>query len=297
MGPTLLRFLPNSRSLFSKPSMTNIDQLAINTIRLISADQVQAANSGHPGAPMGCAPMAHVLFSKVMKYNSKNAKWPTRDRFVLSNGHASALLYSLLHIAGYKLSIEDLKAFRQLGSLTPGHPESHLTDGVEVTTGPLGQGISNAVGMAAAEAHLAATFNTEEFKVIDNYTYCILGDGCMQEGVASEACSLAGHLKLGKLIALYDDNGIQIDGETKLGFTEDVMKRYEAYGWHVLHVKDGDNDLEGLLAAIEEGKKVTDKPTLIKVTTTIGFGSLVAGSAKAHGAPLAKTVSKQPSRP
>ncbi|KAI0236976.1 Transketolase [Massospora cicadina] len=272
---------------------SKVDQLAINTLRLLSADQVQAANSGHPGAPMGCAPMAHALFSKFMKFNSKNPSWVSRDRFVLSNGHASALLYSLLHVSGYKVSIDDLKAFRQTGSATPGHPESHLTEGVEVTTGPLGQGIANAVGLAAAEAHLAATFNTEEFEVIDNYTYCILGDGCMQEGVASEASSLAGHLKLGKLIALYDDNGIQIDGETKLGFTEDVLKRYEAYGWHVLHVKNGDEDWEGLLAAIEEGKKATDKPTLIKVTTTIGFGSAVAGSAKVHGSPLGKDVLKE----
>ncbi|KAI9292530.1 transketolase [Neoconidiobolus thromboides FSU 785] len=268
--------------------VSQIDQLAINTIRVLSAEQVQAANSGHPGAPMGCAPMAHALFSKVMKFNPKNPKWVNRDRFVLSNGHASALLYSLLHLSGYKLSIEDLKAFRQLNSLCPGHPESHLTEGVEVTTGPLGQGISNAVGLAVAEANMAATYNQEGFNLFDSYTYVILGDGCLQEGVSSEASSLAGHLQLGKIIALYDSNHIQIDGSTELGFTEDVVKRYEAYGWHVQSIPDGDNDLESILKAIEEAKKVTDKPSLIKVTTTIGFGSHVAGTHSAHGSPLGK---------
>ncbi|KAJ2054117.1 Transketolase [Coemansia sp. RSA 922] len=266
--------------------MTGINQLSINTIRVLAADMVQAANSGHPGAPMGCAPMAHVLFTRFLTANPKNSKWLNRDRFVLSNGHGCALQYVLLHLMGYKVTMDDLKNFRQLGSKTPGHPENTHTDGIEVTTGPLGQGISNAVGMAIAERHLAATFNKPGFTVIDNTVYAIAGDGCLQEGVASEASSLAGHLQLGNLIVLYDSNGIQIDGSTKLGFTENVLERYAAYGWHTLEVADGDNDLDGLARAIEAAKAETDRPTLIKVETTIGFGAAKAGTEGVHGAPL-----------
>ncbi|ORX99045.1 transketolase [Basidiobolus meristosporus CBS 931.73] len=262
------------------------DFRCINTIRTLAADVVFKANSGHPGAPMGCAPMAHVLFSKYMKFNPANPSWPNRDRFVLSNGHSCALQYVLLHLLGYKVTLDDLKTFRQLDSICPGHPENYMTDGIEVTTGPLGQGISNAVGLALAEAHMEAVFNKDDFKIIDNYTFSILGDGCLQEGVASEAASLAGHLKLGKLIALYDANNIQIDGSTDLSFTEDVLKRFEAYGWHTLSVKDGDNDIAAIAKAIEEAKKVTDKPTIIKIHTTIGYGSLLEGTEKVHGAPL-----------
>lgn len=221
-----------------------------------------------------------------MKYNPKNPKWLARDRYVQSNGHSCALLYSMLHLSGYNLSLDDLKAFRQVDSMTPGHPESHLTPGVEVTTGPLGQGISNAVGLAMAQSHLAATFNKPGFDIFDNYTYVICGDGCLQEGVSSEACSLAGHLGLGRLIVLWDDNKITIDGSTDLSFTEDVLKRYESYGWQTLTVKDGDNDTAGIAKAIETAKKETGKPTIIKVSTTIGFGSSKQGTEKVHGAPL-----------
>ncbi|KAF9028108.1 Transketolase [Podila verticillata] len=265
---------------------TKDDTLAINTIRVLAADTVFKSNSGHPGAPMGCAPMAHLLFSRYMNFNPKNPHWANRDRFVLSNGHACALQYILLHLTGYPTSIEDLKQFRQLNSKTPGHPESHITVGIEVTTGPLGQGFANSVGLAIAEAHMAATFNKPGFDLFNNYTFVILGDGCLQEGVASEAASLAGHLQLGKLIALYDDNHISIDGDTEVSFTEDVAKRFEAYGWHVQIVADGNNDLESIARAIEEAKKVTNKPSLIKVFTTIGFGSLNQGTEKVHGSPL-----------
>ncbi|KAG0068294.1 Transketolase [Linnemannia elongata] len=267
-------------------SFTEADSKAINTIRVLAADTVFKSNSGHPGAPMGCAPMAHLLFSRYMNYNPKNPKWANRDRFVLSNGHACALQYILLHLTGYPTSIEDLKQFRQLNSKTPGHPESHITTGIEVTTGPLGQGFANSVGLAIAEAHMAATFNKPGFELFNNHTFVITGDGCLQEGIASEAASLAGHLKLGKLIALYDDNHISIDGDTEVSFTEDVPKRFEAYGWHVIVVKDGNHDLEAIAHAIEEAKKVTDKPSLIKVYTTIGFGSLNQGTEKVHGSPL-----------
>jgi len=235
---------------------------------------------------MGCAPIAHLLWSEVMAYAPANPKWPNRDRFVLSNGHACALQYCMLHLTGYDLSLDDLRAFRQLHSRTPGHPENHVTAGVEVATGPLGQGITNAVGLAMGEAHMAATFNKDGFTVVDHYTFCICGDGCLQEGISSEASSLAGHLGLGKLIVLYDDNKIQIDGGTDLAFTEDVCKRYEAYGWHTIHVSDGDSDYAGLRQAIEAAKRDTLRPTLIKVTTTIGFGSQKCGTAGVHGAPL-----------
>ncbi|KAJ1729878.1 Transketolase [Coemansia sp. Benny D160-2] len=262
------------------------DSLAINTIRVLAADVVQKASSGHPGAPMGCAPMAHILFTRFLNANPKNSAWFNRDRFVLSNGHACALQYILLHLLGYKVTMDDLKQFRQLDSVTPGHPERTHTDGVEVTTGPLGQGISNAVGMAIAERHLAATFNQPEFPVIDNTVFAIAGDGCLQEGVASEACSLAGHLELGNLVVLYDSNGIQIDGSTKLGFTEDVLKRFEAYGWHTQTVADGDNDLAGIERAIKTAKGEKTRPSIILVTTTIGFGAAKAGTAGVHGSAL-----------
>uniref|UniRef100_A0A7S3Q1S1 transketolase n=1 Tax=Chaetoceros debilis TaxID=122233 RepID=A0A7S3Q1S1_9STRA len=258
----------------------------VNNIRSLAADMPSAAKSGHPGAPMGCAPMAHLLWSEVMNYSPSNPEWWNRDRFVLSNGHACSLQYSMLHLAGYGLTIDDLKNFRQLGSLTPGHPENFVTKGVEVSTGPLGQGISNAVGFAVAERHFAATFNTEAHKIFDHHTYVICGDGCLQEGVSSEASSLAGHLGLGHLIVLYDDNNITIDGSTDLSFTEDVGKRYEAYGWQVLTVETVESDLKDLRAAVEAAKANTEQPTIIKIKTTIGKGSILEGSAATHGAPL-----------
>lgn len=262
------------------------EQRCINSIRALSADMPSAAKSGHPGAPMGCAPFAHLLWSEVMNYSPSRPDWWNRDRFVLSNGHACALQYSMLYLTGYGLTIDDLKQFRQLGSLTPGHPENFLTQGVEVSTGPLGQGISNAVGFAIAERHYAKVFNTPEHSIFDHFTYVICGDGCLQEGVSSEACSLAGHLGLGKLIVLYDDNKITIDGSTDLSFTEDVGKRYESYGWEVLTVTDAEVNLKGLREAVEKAKASTDKPTLIKIRTTIGYGSMFEGSASTHGAPL-----------
>ncbi|KAM7223274.1 putative transketolase [Rhypophila decipiens] len=271
----------------------SVEQLAVNTIRVLAADATANANSGHPGAPMGMAPVAHVLFSKFMRFNPKNPKWLNRDRFVLSNGHACALIYTLLHLYGYAVTLEDLKRFRQVDSITPGHPEAHDTPGIEVTTGPLGQGISNAVGLAIAQAHTAATFNKPGFDLVDNYTYVFLGDGCLQEGVSSEACSLAGHLQLGNLIAIWDDNHITIDGDTNVSFTEDVLKRYESYGWQVLTVSDGDHDLEGVAAAIKKAQEVKDKPTIIKLTTTIGFGSKLQGTHSVHGSPLKADDIKQ----
>lgn len=259
----------------------------VNTVRILAADTVQKANSGHPGAPMGCAPMAHALWGSVMQYNPEDPKWFNRDRFVLSNGHACALQYCMLHLTGYGLSMDDLKNFRQIGSLTPGHPENHLTPGIEVSTGPLGQGISNAVGLAMAERHLAAIYNKPGFNVIDHFTYVICGDGCLQEGISSEASSLAGTQGLGKLIVLYDDNEITIDGSTSLSFTEDVLKRYEAYGWDVSTVTKGDDETcTELLEAIEKAKQVTDKPSIIKVRTVIGLGSVKEGTEKVHGSPL-----------
>jgi transketolase len=267
-------------------SFTEVDKRAVNTIRMVACDMVNKANSGHPGAPMGCAPMAHVLFTRFFKCNPNNSQWINRDRFVLSNGHGCTLQYVINHLLGYKITLEDLKQFRQYKSITPGHPERGMTDGIEVTTGPLGQGISNAVGLAIAEEHLAATFNRPGFELFNNYTFTICGDGCLQEGVASEAASMAGHFKLGKLIALYDANNIQIDGELCVQFTEDVCARFKAYGWQVLKVADGDNDLEAIANAIEEAKKDTTRPTLIYIRTTIGFGSLLQGTPKVHGSPL-----------
>lgn len=262
-----------------------IDSLAVNTVRTLSIDAVQKANSGHPGLPMGAAPMAYALWSKYLKVNPKHSRWVDRDRFVLSAGHGSALLYSLLHLAGYKVSLEDLKNFRQYESNTPGHPEVHYTDGVEATTGPLGQGFANAVGMAMAEAHMAATYNRDQFNVVDHYTYFLTSDGDLMEGISHESASLAGHLKLGKLIGLYDSNDISLDGPLDKAFSEDVKGRFEAYGWQHILVKDG-NDLEAIAKAIEEAQKETDKPTLIEIKTVIGFGASNAGTHKVHGAPL-----------
>lgn len=270
--------------------MSDIEERAISTIKLLSVDQVAKANSGHPGAPLGLATVAHAIW-KQMRFNPKNPDWINRDRFVLSNGHAVALLYSLLHLFGYPLTIDDLKNFRQLGSKTPGHPEAE-TPGIEVTTGPLGQGISNAVGLAIAQKQFAARYNKPEFTLSDNYTYVILGDGCLQEGVASEACSLAGHLQLNNLIAFYDDNHITIDGNTNVSFTEDVNKRFEAYGWEVQWIKDGNNDLNAINKALEQAKK-SKKPTLIRLTTIIGYGSLQQGTHSVHGSPLKADDIKQ----
>ncbi|WP_071131587.1 transketolase [Enterococcus timonensis] len=262
------------------------DFLAVNTVRTLSMDMIQKANSGHPGLPMGAAPMAYVLWTKHLNINPKTSRnWVDRDRFVLSAGHGSALLYSLLHLSGYNLTIDDLKGFRQWGSLTPGHPEVNHTDGVEATTGPLGQGIAMAVGMAMSEAHLAATYNKEDGKIVDHYTYALCGDGDLMEGISHEAASLAGHLKLGKLNVLYDSNDISLDGPTSKAFTENVGARFEAYGWQHILVKDG-NDLQAIDQAIEAAKKDTDQPTLIEVKTVIGYGAPHAGSSKVHGAPL-----------
>ncbi|GAA5931635.1 transketolase TKL1 [Sporobolomyces koalae] len=262
------------------------DFKCINTIRTLALDTVNKANSGHPGAPMGMAPVAHVLFSRFLNCNPADSKWINRDRFVLSNGHGCALQYVLLHLLGYKVSIDDLKQFRQLDSITPGHPELGVTDGVEVTTGPLGQGFANAVGLAIAQAHLGETFNKDGFPIFDNHTYMFTGDGCLMEGVSGEAASLAGHLKLGNLIAIYDDNKISIDGSTDIAFTEDVAKRFESYDWQVLVVDNGDDDLEAIAKAIEEAKAETRKPTIIRLRTTIGYGSRDQGTHGVHGNPL-----------
>jgi transketolase len=259
----------------------DLDQLCINTIRTLSLDAVQKAESGHPGLPLGGAPMAYVLWTRFLRHNPKNPKWENRDRFLLSAGHGSMLLYSLLHLTGYELPLDELKNFRQWGSKTPGHPEYGLTPGVEITTGPLGQGFANGVGMAMGEAHLGAKFNKEGFPLIDHYVYAIVSDGDLMEGVASEAASLAGHLQLGKLIYLYDDNNVTIEGFTKLAFSEDVPTRFEAYGWHTLTVEDG-NNLDAIEAAIREAQSVGTRPSLISVKTIIGYGMPTAGTRKAH---------------
>ncbi len=266
----------------------SLDELCINSIRFLAIDAVEKAKSGHPGLPMGAAPMAYVLWDKFLRVNPKNPQWFNRDRFVLSAGHGCMLQYALLYLSGFdSVTLDDIKNFRQWGARTPGHPENFETPGIEVTTGPLGQGIANAVGLAMAEAHLAAKFNKPDATLVDHYTYVILGDGCNMEGVSGEACSLGGHLGLGKLIALYDDNHISIDGSTDISFTEDVSKRFEAYGWHVQHVENGNTDLEGIAAAIEAAKAVTDRPSMIKVTTTIGYGSPNRqNTAGIHGAAL-----------
>ena len=262
-----------------------LDQLSINALRFLAVDAVDKANSGHPGAPLGCAPIAYLLYTKFMKYDPKDPKWSDRDRFVLSNGHASALLYGALHLAGFDLPMSQIEAFRQWGSHTPGHPEYGETAGVEVTTGPLGQGFAEAVGLAIAEKHLAAIYNHENHTPVDHHTYVLCGDGDLMEGVSHESCSLAGTLGLGKLIVLYDDNLISLDGPTELSFTEDVTKRFEAYHWHVQMVHDG-NDLKGLEEAIRNAKAETTRPSLIRVRTVIGYGSPKAGTKGAHGEPL-----------
>jgi transketolase len=262
-----------------------LDQLAIDTIRTLSMDGVQKANSGHPGAPMGAAPMAYTLWTRFLRHAPTRPDWPDRDRFVLSAGHASMLLYSLLHLTGYDVSLEDLESFRQWGSKTPGHPEYRLTPGVEATTGPLGQGFANAVGMAIAERRLAAEFNRPDHDIVDHWTYTLCSDGDLQEGIASEAASLAGHLRLRKLVALYDDNHIQLDGPTSMAWSEDVVARFEAYGWHATHVTDG-NDVEAIARAIEEAR-ADDRPSLVAIRTHIGFGSPNRqDTQKAHGQPL-----------
>ena len=266
-------------------SALSIDELSIDTLRLLAVDTVEKANSGHPGAPLGCAPIAYLLYHKLMKHNPAHFKWADRDRFVLSNGHASALLYSSLFLSGYKLTLDDLKSFRQWHSITPGHPESGETEGVEVTTGPLGQGFGMAVGLAMAEKHLAAVYNKPGLDIVDHHTYVLCGDGDLMEGISHEAASLAGTLGLGKLIVLYDDNLISLDGPTELSFTEDVLKRFEAYHWHVQIVEDG-NDLKGIESAIEAAKAESGKPSLIAVRTVIGYGSPKAGTNKVHGEAL-----------
>ncbi|MCL0066161.1 transketolase [Dehalococcoidia bacterium] len=277
--------IPSLRSGTSYVRKT-IDELCINTIRFLAIDAVQRANSGHPGAPMGMAPMAYVLWNRFLKHNPVDPKWPNRDRFILSAGHASAMLYSLLHLTGYDLSLDDIKQFRQWESKTPGHPEYGVTPGVEATTGPLGQGFANGVGMAIAEKMMAQHYNRPEYEIIDHYTYAIVSDGDLMEGVASEAASLAGTLRLGRLIYLYDDNDISIEGHTDIAFREDVGKRFEAYGWHVAGPIDG-MDLDAIDDAIRQAQADADRPSLIICKTIIGYGSPgKANTAGAHGEPL-----------
>ncbi len=267
-----------------------LDELCINTIRTLALDAVQRAESGHPGLPLGCAPLAYVLWTRFLRHSPHNPKWANRDRFLLSAGHGSMLLYALLHLTGYDLPLAELRNFRQWGSKTPGHPEYGLTPGVEITTGPLGQGFANGVGMALGAAHLAAKFNQENLALIEHYVYAIVSDGDLMEGVASEAASLAGHLKLGRLIYFYDDNHVTIEGNTALAFSEDVPKRFESYGWHTSTVADG-NDLTAIDAAIRAAQAVTDRPSLISVKTVIGYGMPTAGTRKAHSdAPGAEAV-------
>ena len=268
-----------------------LDQLSINALRFLAVDAVEKAKSGHPGAPLGCSPIVYLLFHKLMKHDPSDPKWIDRDRFVLSNGHASAMLYGALHLSGYGLPISQLEQFRQWGSHTPGHPEYGDTPGVEVTTGPLGQGLGMAVGMATAEKHLAAVYNRDTYNIVDHHTYVLCGDGDLMEGISHETASLAGTLGLGKLIVLYDDNLISLDGPTELSFTEDVTKRFEAYHWHVQHVADG-NDLVAIEAAILAAKAETDKPSLIRVRTVIGYGSPKAGTNKVHGEAMGPEATK-----
>ncbi|MDQ0971348.1 transketolase [Neobacillus niacini] len=264
----------------------NIKDLAVTTIRTLSIDAINAANSGHPGLPMGAAPMAYALWANHLNHNPENPRWFNRDRYVLSAGHGSSLLYSLLHLTGYDVTIDDLKNFRRLNSRTPGHPEFGHTPGVEATTGPLGQGIANAVGMAMAESHLAAKFNKKGHPVIDHYTYALVGDGDLMEGISYEAMSMAGHMKLGKLIVMYDSNDISLDGELNVSFSENIEKRAESAHWHYIRVDDG-NDIEAISSAIESAKQNSDQPSIIEIRTTIGYGSpTLAGTNKAHGAPL-----------
>lgn len=265
--------------------MTKLDELCINTLRFLSVDAIEKAKSGHPGAPMGAAPTAYVIWTRFLRHNPLNPLWPNRDRFVLSMGHASMLLYSLLHLTGYDMPIEELKNFRQWGSHTPGHPEYDPHRGVETTTGPLGQGFGNAVGMAIAEAFLAARYNRLGHNIVDHYTYVMASDGDLMEGVSAEAASLAGHLGLGKLIVLYDSNRITIEGSTDITFSEDVAGRFEAYGWQVLKVKDG-NDVDDIARAIQTAREDPNRPSLIIVPTHIGYGSPKQDSEESHGAPL-----------
>jgi transketolase len=279
----------------SDTQQQELDQLSINTLRFLAVDQVEKAKNGHPGAPLGCAPIGYLLFHKFMKHDPSDPKWSDRDRFVLSNGHASALLYGMLHLAGYDLPMEQLEQFREWGSHTPGHPEYGETPGVEVTTGPLGQGFAEAVGLAIAEKHLAAVYNHENHTPVDHHTYVLCGDGDLMEGISHEASSLAGTLKLGKLIVLYDDNLISLDGPTELSFTEDVKKRFEAYHWHVQEVADG-NDLNALTDAINAAKAETTRPSLIKVRTVIGYGSPKAGTKGVHGEALGAEATKATKR-
>lgn len=274
---------------------TALDQLCINTIRTLALDAVQQAKSGHPGLPMGAAPMAYVLWTRFLRHNPRHPKWANRDRFLLSAGHGSMLLYALLYLTGYDLSLDEIKRFRQWRSKTPGHPENVLTPGVEVTTGPLGQGFANGVGMAIGQAHLAARFNRPDFPLLDHYIYAIVSDGDLMEGVAAEAASLAGHLKLGKLIYLYDNNRVTIDGSTDLTFTEDVVRRFEAYGWHTQTVEDG-NDLDAIERAIREAQAVTDRPSLISVHTIIGYGLPTQGTHKAHSDPPGEEAVREAKR-
>jgi transketolase len=272
-----------------------LDQLSINTIRALTIDAVQKAKSGHPGLPLGAAPMAYVLWTKFMRYNPRNPKWENRDCFLLSAGHGCMLLYSLLYLTGYDLPLDEIKNFRQWGSKTPGHPENVLTPGVEITTGPLGQGFANGVGMAMGAAHLAAKFNQKDFPIIDHYVYAIVSDGDLMEGVAAEAASLAGHLKLGKLIYLYDDNHVTIEGFTDLAYSDNVPQRFESYGWHTSTVADG-NDLEAIEAAIRDAQSVADRPSLISVKTTIGYGMPTAGTRKAHSDPPGEEAVRETKR-
>jgi len=269
-----------------------IDQISINALRFLAVDMVEKAKSGHPGAPLGCAPIAYLLYHKIMKHDPSDPKWIDRDRFVLSNGHASALLYGVLHLSGYDLPISQLEQFRQWGSHTPGHPELGEAPGVEVTTGPLGQGFAMAVGLATAERHQAAVYNRDTYNIVDHHTYVLCGDGDMMEGISHEAASLAGTLALGKLIVLYDDNLVSLDGPTELSFTEDVTKRFEGYHWHVQHVADG-NDLVAIEAAILAAKAETSKPSLIRVRTVIGYGSPKAGTNKVHGEAMGPEATKE----
>ncbi|MNO35114.1 Transketolase [compost metagenome] len=287
--------MSEQEQVIQKEENSNVDNLSITTIRTLAIDAIEKANSGHPGMPMGSAPMGYQLFAKTMKHNPDHPTWVNRDRFVLSAGHGSMLLYSLLHLSGYDLPMEELKNFRQWGSLTPGHPEVGHTAGVDATTGPLGQGIGMAVGMAMAEAQLGATYNKDEHKVIDHYTYAICGDGDLMEGISSESASLAGHLKLGKLVVLYDSNDISLDGKLNLSFSENVAQRFDAYGWQVLRVEDG-NDLPAIEKAIAEAQAETSKPTLIEVKTVIGYGSPnkqgKGGHGGTHGSPLGAEEAK-----
>ena len=275
--------------------MTNIDNLCINTIRVLSLDQIQTAKSGHPGMPLGASPMAYVLWDKFLKHNPKNPKWFNRDRFILSAGHASAMLYSLLYLYGYDLPLEELKRFRQWGSKTPGHPEYGLTPGVEATTGPLGQGFGMGVGMAIAECFLANYFNREGFKIVDHYTYAIVSDGDLMEGISSEAAALAGRLKLGKLIYLYDDNHITIDGTTDIAWNEDIELRFKAHGWHVITVPDGE-DLDAIYGAIKAAQDEKERPSLIRIRTHIGWHSPKQDNPAVHGAPLSEEEERETKR-